>query len=213
MNNIITSAAVALMMLATGGIVEANTMTITLSGATFINGGTITGSVDYNTATTTYSNWNFTVDLTNPPAGSVDPFTYTTGNSLIDNGQYITPYVNTSATRVAFWNKITGTGLGGTGNSFRELSLRFASSLNNLTANRQTVAVFNSAGTKSGDKYDNGAGTVTTNVFTSGTFTVTTFNGVAIPIPGAVWLFTTGIVGLLGFKNRRKVAAVYALSA
>jgi len=39
------------------------------------------------------------------------------------------------------------------------------------------------------------------------------YTPVAAPIPGAVWLFGTGIAGLLGFKRRGSVAAVGALKA
>ncbi len=126
--NIKKTLGVAILALASVGVANAATMTLNLTSSNFLSGGSLVGSFDYNTLTNTYSNWSLTADLTNPPAGSADPYTYNTGNSVIDNAAFITAFA-TSASRVAFYSDL------GAGDSERELSFKFSAALTTITAN------------------------------------------------------------------------------
>jgi hypothetical protein len=57
----------------------AEALTWTLNGATFADGGTATGTFDFDAATSTLSNWNISVD--GGDTGSFPPFTYAVGTA------------------------------------------------------------------------------------------------------------------------------------
>ncbi len=202
--NIKKTLGVAVLALASVGVANAATMTLTLTNSNFLSGGTLTGAFNYNTLTNTYSNWSLTADLTNAPAGSADPYTYTTGNSVIDNGVFITSFA-TSASRVAFYSDLNSV----VASSFRELNFKFSAALTTITADGQTLNLLATNPGASADTFFDGIGQTTVSTLTGGVLTVSNFDpGVTVPTPAPLWLLGVGGMVLMGFKRRNKAASV-----
>lgn len=103
-------AALALVAALSCGVALATPVTWTLTGVTFSDGASATGSFKYDASTNTYSDWSIAVG-----AGTMSAFTYDTSDSMLMT------WYNADATGVGIWSN----------SPTRYINLNFASALTN----------------------------------------------------------------------------------
>lgn len=204
MKKLLIAASIAALALGGTGVASAATITMAFNqpANAFTGGvtGGIVGNFDYNTVTNTYSNWNITSTNSSVQGGATA--NYTVASSTIDTSGSYLQAAATSATTVAFLlNGATTVPL-----AYREMIFKFSAGLNTLVYLGDTVTLITGV-TKSaeGDQFNTAS--------ISGAITLTATAGLPnspVPVPAAVWLFGSGIMGLVGMSRRKKADALVA---